>query len=80
MDEKVCTECKGKPQPLENFHKRDAGALGRASKCKKCVNRRRAERYKRDPKARIKAKDRARAWQKENPERFAVIKRRYLDK
>jgi len=62
---KTCTKC-GIEQPLENFYKAAGTKDGRRGDCRSCFAARAAARHAANPEP---GRERAKRWQRENPER-----------
>lgn len=87
--EKTCAQCKGKPQPIENFHRNKNRKDGRCSVCKKCSSAKHLAYYQDNSEAlRAKSKKwaednpgkvlaRAVEWVKNNPEKSRATKKRW---
>jgi hypothetical protein len=70
---KRCKHC-GVEKPLDEFYGDAKARDGRRPECKACNLARRKERYRANPRPHI---ERARRWQRENPERYRANQRAY---
>lgn len=70
---KRCNKC-GDMKPLSDFYRMKGMRDGYRNECKKCNLAAKAERYRANPEP---AKERARRWAEENPEKRAEWMRRY---
>jgi hypothetical protein len=73
---KICTKCKGLPQPLQNFHSSKQSKDGYTSWCKKCKN---AANAAYDSAHREKTNKRGRDWHRAHPgaARRITLKKKY---